>query len=114
MMNLHPRVRPPGSKKHATKIHGCAYAWALLARVFLAAPWWRWRLLPGLPAMRRGIQIRLDHDAPHRAGGTCQAGDGRRSAQSLPGEAAFVGTAGSPVEARHSLALSGQQNQHLV
>src|ERR1700686_2245473 len=98
MMGLHPKVPSPGRYNNAAKIHGCAYAGALLTRVFLAAPWWRWRLLPSLPAVRRGIQVRLGYHAPHRTGGACQAGD-RDSAQPCAGETAFVGAARAPAQA---------------
>src|SRR5579872_1949284 len=63
-----PKVRPsrddvpasegcsdPEVTNHAAKIHGCAYAWALLSRVLLAPPWCRWQLLPSVPALCRGI-----------------------------------------------------------
>src|SRR3954471_21469218 len=103
----------PGSINHATEIYGCAYAWALLPRVLLATPCGRWRLLSGLPAVRRGIQVRLDHHAPHRACGTCQAGYWH-SPEPHARETSLVGTPCAPPEAGHPAALSREQDQHLV
>src|ERR1700738_1357547 len=63
----------PKSNHHAAKTDGCPYAWALLPRVLMAAARDRWELLPGLPALRGRVKIRLDYHASNRARGACQA-----------------------------------------
>src|SRR5216683_2302632 len=60
------------SNHHAAETHGCSYAWAVLSRVFLAEAWRRRRILPGLPAVRGRIQVRLGDHAPRRARRTRQ------------------------------------------
>src|SRR5260370_12035885 len=60
------------SNPHAAETHGCSYAGAVFSRVFLAEAWRRRRILPGLLAVRGRIQVRLGHDAPHRARRTRQ------------------------------------------
>src|SRR5262249_596139 len=60
--------------QHAAKNHGCAYAWALLPRVLLAEACLGRRLLPGLPAVRCGIQIRLGNHEAHPARRARQGG----------------------------------------
>src|SRR5580765_3636176 len=56
-----------GSQNHASETHGCPQARALFPRVLLAPASGRWSLLPGVPALRGRIQVRLGHHAPDRA-----------------------------------------------
>src|SRR2546429_9633996 len=50
-------------RSHASETIGRPHAWSMFARVLLAAAGRRWPLLPGLPALRCWVQIRLETDA---------------------------------------------------
>src|SRR5712692_1353354 len=60
---------PAGKDDHATEVIGRSYAWPLLARILLATAGRRRPLLPGLLALCRRIQVRLEDHAPRRAHG---------------------------------------------
>src|SRR5580765_2543193 len=102
MMGLRPRrSSDPEVNTHAAKIHGCSYAWALLSRILLATSWYRWRLLPSVSALCRGVQVRLGNHAPDRARGACQARGGHPAEPSAR-EASVMGAACPSPEARYS------------
>src|SRR5712692_3386270 len=60
---------PAGKDDHATEVIGRTYAWPLFARILLATAGCRRPLLPGLLALCRRIQVRLEDHAPRRAHG---------------------------------------------
>src|ERR1700730_15247372 len=58
---------PSGRNDHASEVNGCPHAWPLLPRIFLASARRRRSLLPGLLALRRRVQVRLENDEAHQA-----------------------------------------------
>src|ERR1700756_1393169 len=106
-------IRGYGPGNHGPEDSRRSYVRSLLPRIFLATPGGGRSLLPGLPAVRSGVQIRLEDHAPHRARATRPAGI-HRQAREGAGHQTLLGATGTAIEAEYPGALPGEEFEQLV
>src|SRR5450755_2012371 len=100
-------------RHHAAKTHGCSHAGTLFARIFMATPRGQRRVLPGLPAMRDRLPVRLEVHASRKQSRRTARGYYHRPAPLRP-EAADLDAPGATLALEHSGSVSRQKPQHLV
>ena len=108
---------PARKDEHAAKVIGSPYVRSLLPRILLAPASGGWRLLPGLPALRRRVQVRLEEHAAYRAPGSQQAessGYRERPPEPRPRPQTHMGSSRPTAEAGHAGSLSRQESRKLV